>query len=170
MFIRSGSAASTHDRQLWRVDDNYYRNSLALASIHLESSSYRETEGFSRFAQQILRRKCALIELVTVLSGRAVRPWTSGKHVARYWNRRLGNLIEANRVVGPINAEGCIDDRKKNLQLKSSRCSRLPAATAEHRQILAEMKVLCPSTEVRNGILSGAAIGQLINRGKLPVI
>ena len=92
--------------------------------LPLERRGHGEAEGFSRFQQGVVEPR---VESVVCYRCRVRRRSVlAGEHARRDLYRRRCAAIEAQGIVGVVNAEGRIDDGKHRLQFDSGGHTRNP--------------------------------------------
>src|SRR5256885_3154487 len=97
----------------------------------LKRGCYGKAERLARFPQQEVWSISIHRQVIGVVPGSPRR-----EHAARDRDRRSRLLIQAERIVSPIDAERCVDDRQEHLQFQPGRNARLPIGGAQHLQVL----------------------------------
>src|SRR5208282_5101589 len=128
-----------------------------MLSAALERCGHGEAEGFSRFQESVggakgrARQAIGVVASGQVLTGRGPRVRT-GEHAAVDLYGRRRAAIEAQGVVGKVNAEGRIDDRKHGLQFEPGGHTHSPVGARNRAEVL---------RDVADGVAAGTRIRRL---------
>jgi len=102
----------------------------------LEGSGHGEPESLARFSQQEAGAVGIDCQMISVVTGRARR-----EHGAGNRNRRIGLLVEPQRVIGPIDTERRVHHRQEHLQFESGRGTRPPVRRTQNLQIVRRRRI-----------------------------
>src|SRR6266852_6367339 len=109
----------------------------------LERCGYGEAEGFSWFPQRVGGAQSRLRQGIRVVASAFVSTYTSRtrwtrEHAAVDLYGRCCAAVEAQGIVGVVNAEGRIDDRKHGLQFDPGGHSHNPVGARNRAEIRRE--------------------------------
>ena len=118
---RMASGGSAHSEAATLRGGRLRRFSTGPYSATLEGSGDGEPEGFAGLAQQEGGGVGVDGEVIGIVAGGGV-----GEHGAGDRDGRNRGVVQAQRIVGPVDAEGRVDDGQEHLKFESGGHSRLP--------------------------------------------